>query len=448
MRKKLAAAGVVVALAAALTGCSGSGNAQSDSSTTINAVMWDPTQLPVYKQCAAVFRKKTGITVNLSQTAWATYWSKLTTQLAAGTGPDVFTNHVNYFTQFSSSNQLLDLGPYLKKSGYKVDTAEVPSNKLWQVGGKQYSLSQDKDVTGLLYNEADLDTYKAPEMSKLTWNPDDGGTFQKMIAHLTIDKSGNRGDSPDFDKNNIKTYGFAMLNGGGVAGQVSWSNFALSTGWTYANKNPDPTKFNLDDPKFVKVWDWVQSMYKAGYIAPPSLVSSLGEQPLLDQNKAATIIQGSWEAAQRVPAADKTQKFQWAQLPTGPNGHPNSISNSIGPSVNAGTKHPEQAAKWAEFIVSPTCADIVAKSGVEIPVVPEAAAKALETLKAQGVDTSGWAELFAHPEWLAAWPLTKAGAQINDLSNTAFDNVLPAGKQSPKSVLTQLNKSVNQLVAK
>ena len=449
MRRTIAVAAIATAVVLAAAGCSaGGGGGTSNGSVTLTATMWDPTQLPVYKQCAAEFKKKTGITVNLTQADWTAYWPKLTTQLAAGTGPDVFTNHVNFFDQFASSGQLLDLKPYLKKDGYTLDDAKVPSNKLWAVGGKQYSLSQDQDVTGLLYNEKDLGDYTPASLSSLTWNPDDGGTFQKMIEHLTVDKNGNRGDTPAFDKNNVKTYGFSMQGSGGVSGQVTWSNFALGTGWTFANKNPYPTKFHLDDPKFVATWNWLQKMFQAGYIAPPKLVTSLGEQPLLDQNKTATIIEGSWEAAQRVPSADKAQKFQWAQLPTGPVGHPSSISNSIGPSVNAGTKHPAEAAKWATFVVSPTCANIVAKSGVEIPVDAAAATKALATLKSQGVDTSGWATLFSHKEWLAAWPLTKAGAQINDLSNTTFDTTLPTGQQTPQQALSQLSKQVNALVAK
>lgn len=445
MRKAMVAAALTAVVALGVAGCTAGGS--SSGPVTITGTMWDAAQLPVYKQCAAVFTKKTGIKVTLTQADWTTYWSKLTTQLAAGAGPDVFTNHVNFFDQFASSGQVLDLRPYLKANGYTLDTTKVPSNALWAVDGKQYSLSQDQDVTGLLYNEKDLDTYTGESLSSLTWNPDDGGTFQKMIEHLTIDKNGNRGDTAAFDKNNVQTYGFAMQSNGGVSGQVSWSNFALGTGWTYANKNPYPTKFHLDDSKFVDTWEWLQKMYAAGFIAPPKLVTSLGEQPLIDQNKAATIIEGSWEASQRVPAADKAQKYQWAQLPTGPVGHPVSISNSIGPSVNAATKHPAEAAKWATFIVSPTCADIVAKAGVEIPVDPTAAETALATLKSQGVDTTAWGTLFDHKAWLAAWPLTKSGAQINDLSNTTFDTTIPSGQQTPQQALSQLSQQVNSLVA-
>ena len=40
--------------------------------------------------------------------------------------------------------------------------------------------------------------------------PTDGGTFEKFIAHMTIDSNGVRGDEPGFDKANIKTYGFGQ----------------------------------------------------------------------------------------------------------------------------------------------------------------------------------------------------------------------------------------------
>ena len=52
-------------------------------------------------------------------------------------------------------------------------------------------------------------------MKNLAWNPQDGGTYEKVIAHLTVDKNGKRGDEAGFDKNNVAVYGLG-LNGGGV----------------------------------------------------------------------------------------------------------------------------------------------------------------------------------------------------------------------------------------
>lgn len=230
LKKTIALAAISAAAIAGLAGCSSASSGDSSSNGAgvhLTSQLWDPAQLPVYQDCAAAFKKQTGITVDVSQTTWTNYWTNLTTKLSAGSGPDVFTDHVNYFDQFSSSGQLLDLKPYFAKDGFDLNKYDIPSNTLWNVGGKQYALSQDKDVEGLLYNTADA---SAADLAALTWNPDDGGTFQKAIEHLSIDKNGNRGDSPSFDKNNVKTYGFAMETGDGVSGQVSWSPFALSLG--------------------------------------------------------------------------------------------------------------------------------------------------------------------------------------------------------------------------
>ena len=68
-----------------------------------------------------------------------------------------------------------------------------------------------------------------------------------MVAHLTIDANGVRGDEPGFDKNNVKTYGLSSEgSGGGGWGQTQWSAFTGSAGWQVTDKNPWGSKFNLD----------------------------------------------------------------------------------------------------------------------------------------------------------------------------------------------------------
>ena len=62
--------------------------------------------------------------------------------------------------------------------------------------GKRYGLPKDFDTVAVFYNKkliADAGVKEA-DLQNLTWNPDDGGTYEKMIAHLTVDQSGKRGD--------------------------------------------------------------------------------------------------------------------------------------------------------------------------------------------------------------------------------------------------------------
>ena len=47
----------------------------------------------------------------------------------------------------------------------------------------------------------------------MTWNPTDGGTYEKTIAHLTVDKNGKRGDEPGFDKTKVEVYGLGLDGG-------------------------------------------------------------------------------------------------------------------------------------------------------------------------------------------------------------------------------------------
>ena len=116
-------------------------------------------------------------------------------------------------------------------------------------------------ITAAGYTDADL--------QNLTWNPTDGGTFEKFVAHLTIDKNGSRGDEPGFDKNNVKTYGLGLENGTDGNGQTQWSPFTGSNGWTYTDKNPWGTQFNYDDDKFKETIDVLQVAVRQGLLADP-----------------------------------------------------------------------------------------------------------------------------------------------------------------------------------
>ena len=52
--------------------------------------------------------------------------------------------------------------------------------------------------------------HPAAAATPATWNPTDGGTFEKIVAQLTVDTNGKRGDQPGFDKNHVKTYGLGF----------------------------------------------------------------------------------------------------------------------------------------------------------------------------------------------------------------------------------------------
>ncbi|MGW7691392.1 hypothetical protein ACWGMA_21430 [Streptomyces asiaticus] len=96
--------------------------------------------------------------------------------------------------------------------------------------GHRYGAPKDWDTVALFYNKkmAKAAGISAGKFNALSWNPEDGGTYEKAIAHLTIDRNGKRGDEPGFDKDHVKVYGLATGGAGDDNGQTQWSPFTGS----------------------------------------------------------------------------------------------------------------------------------------------------------------------------------------------------------------------------
>ena len=246
----LTSAVMILSLAACTPSELTEGSQPSAGGTTITYALWDPNQKPVYEKCAAQFKEETGIDVKIEQSGWDDYWQNLSLAFNGGTAPDVFTNHVAHYLELASKGVLADLNPHLAND--PVDFSQYTGNlaSLWEHDGKRYGIPQDWDTIGLVYNVKDIQDggVDPASLKNLDWNPQDGGSFGKLIAHLTIDKNGVRGDEEGFDKNNVETYGWGLESGGGVVGQGPWSWLALSNGFNYLDENPSEPNTNWTIP--------------------------------------------------------------------------------------------------------------------------------------------------------------------------------------------------------
>ena len=136
----------------------------------------------------------------------------------------------------------MPLDDTLTKDGFNVNQYQEGLADLWKgPDGKRYGLPKDFDTVAIFYNKkliADAGVKEA-DLQNLQWNPQDGGTYEKMIAHLTVDQSGKRGDEPGFDKSKVKVYGLGLDGGSGSGvGQTQWSMYTGSNNWQFTDKNP------------------------------------------------------------------------------------------------------------------------------------------------------------------------------------------------------------------
>ncbi|UKA62234.1 ABC transporter substrate-binding protein [Arthrobacter sp. FW306-04-A] len=441
----IGAVAVAAAVALSLSACGGgSAPASSEAKGEINYWLWDANQLPMYQQCASDFTKANpNITVKITQRGWDDYWTTLTNGFVSGTAPDVFTDHLSKYPEFASKKQLLALDDAVAKDGIKLDVYNKGLADLW-VGqdGKRYGLPKDWDTVGLFYNKAMTDSagITAEQMAKLDWNPKDGGSYEKTIAHLTVDKNGKRGDEPGFDKNNVAVYGLGLSGSGSGQGQTQWSFLAATNGWTSTDKNPWGTKFNYDDPKFQETIAWWAGLADKGYM--PKLETTVGASVSdnFGAGKAAINTNGDWMIGQYI--GYKGIQTGIAPTPVGPSGKRASMFNGLADSIWAGTKNPAAATKWVEYLASSACQDVVAQKAVVFPAITTSSDMAAKAFTAKGVDVSAFTtQVKDNTTFL--FPIADKAAKVDGIMKPAMDAVL-SGKK-PASSLSDANNQVNNL---
>ncbi|MFF5076444.1 ABC transporter substrate-binding protein [Actinoplanes sp. NPDC000266] len=437
--KRLFAA--VAAITLSLTGCS-SGSSSSSDKVNLSYWLWDDKQQPAYQKCADAFTQANpNITVTFTQTAWDQYWQNLTTQLASGSAPDVWTDHASYYPQFVTSNQILDIQPYVDKD--KVDLSQYQAGlaDLFVKDGKRYGLPKDWDTMALVYNKALVKDTAG--LDQLTWNPTDGGTFEKAIAAATVDSAGKRGTDPGFDKTKVKVYGFLPEWADGGQGQNGWGDLAVANGFTFLDKNPWGTHYNYDDPKLAETIDWFKHLIDAGYAPGFDKQSKLSRDAIMESGTGAFTVAGSWMAGTYLAGSAK-QKYAFAPLPAGPAGRKTAI-NGLSDAIYAGTKHPDQAWQWVKFLGSAECQNIVGESGAVFPAVKSGTEKALAAHKAAGRDVSVFTEEAAAPGGTFFLPITDHGNEISQIVQDAIQSIVLGQAPSSSEALKKANDQVNNL---
>jgi multiple sugar transport system substrate-binding protein len=435
----VAVAGVILA---GMSACSSGGGGSNDA-VTLDYWMWDDTQVPAYQQCADAFHQANpNITIKISQAAWGQYWTNLTTQMAAGSAPDVFVDQASYYPQFVQDKQILNIQPNIDAD--KIDLTQYVDGvvDLYKDGDARYGLPKDWDTMGLVYSKADLAKAGVDEASlaSLTWNPDDGGTFQQLIAKLTVDKAGHNGLDPAFDKGNVATYGFLPEWADGSQGQNGWGDLAFSTGWTYANKNPFGTQFNYNDPNLAKTITWLAGLSDKGYAPKLDAQSTLARADVLTSGGGAMTTLGSFNVS---AYKDTTDQYGFAALPTGPEGRKSAI-NGLSDAIYAGTKHKDQAWQWVKYLASADCQNTVAATGVVFPAIKEASAKSAEVRTAAGLNVKPFLDEQQAPDGTFIIPISLHGTEINQIVQDAIQSVA-LGSQSADSALGSANDQVNAL---
>lgn len=417
-----AALAVGGAAAPALASC---GAARASGVTQLDYWLWDANQLPGYSQAIDLFMERNpDIRVRITQLGWDDYWTKLTASFVAEAGPDVFTDHLARYPEFVRLGVLAPLDGHAPIDQIPADHFQDGLQALWTgKDGRRYGMPKDYDTVAIMFDKAVLaEAGVAPEdLADLDWNPEDGGSFERMLAHLTVDAEGRRGDEDGFDPTRIATYGMGADPSIDYVGQTSWSPFAFSTGWTFTDADTWGTAFHYDDERFTSTIDWYFGLVDKGFFPPyGTFGDSSPAQTQIQSRKAALALAGSWMIG--TYAALEGVDLGIAPLPRGPIGTPMSMFNGLGDSIAAQSEHKDEAARLVAFLGSDDSQEIIGGRGIVFPATDAGTEAAVSAYTDKGLDVSPYTDRVAQKQ-TGLYPLVENSASIASIMQPAFDSI-------------------------
>jgi multiple sugar transport system substrate-binding protein len=314
----------------------GSAPAPSDAGytgpdATISYSIWgDPAEITSQQAVVDAFHAANPkITVNVTVSDWDTYWDKLQTGIAGGDAPDVFAMDGPLFPDYVSRDVLLDLKPYIDRSGYDLGQLADEAVKDFTTPDGQFGLPRDLNVIALFYNKAMFDAASVPYPDD-TW---DWAKLSEVGKKLTL--TGADGS--------VSQWGFFTESSDM---ENYWSSLVWQNGGDILAPDGKTTVLGTDEAVggIQRLQDLI---WKEKIMPDASITDVLGDA--FEQGQAAMEANGSWLVPTHQAAGID---FGIAPLPKGPAGQATSV-NPTGAVVYAKTPSPDAAWEFVKYLASP-----------------------------------------------------------------------------------------------
>jgi multiple sugar transport system substrate-binding protein len=420
MSRRLAVRATVAATALALlaTACSSGGGGSSGSgggSTTITYFTFSaaPDHLTDLDKIVKSFEQQNPtITVKVQTAAYADYFTKLSTELAAGTAPDTFELDYQDFVDYASSGSLLSLAG-ANASAYNPSAYTPSSLGAFGYNGQQMALPESFSDVVLFYNKALFDKAGlAYPTSSWTW------TDEMAAAKKLTDKS---------------------TGVWGLFQPVTYNEFykALNqAGGQFLSADGKSATFN--SAAGVAAANWL--IGKLGTVMPT--LTQIGNTPNFDTNlfmsgKLAMWINGNWQFS----GLEKTPDWDVVVEPGDTSKASAVFFNGVAASKT--TKHAAAALKWIDFMsASQTSVTTRVNSNWELPPVADTS---LESGYLQATPPANRQAVFDSLNAPSLAPVIAQETQMEDIVNTALQNAA-AGRNSVQDALDSAAQQVDALL--
>jgi multiple sugar transport system substrate-binding protein len=349
--RKIALVALTVAVAAACAPTAKNGgklSGNSASGTVVVAVPADaPGDIALRKAEAKSFMSANpGVKVTVLTIPGETFDQKVTTMIAGGKPPDIFTSGDVVIPTIVQKHFALDLMPLVKRDKYDLSDFQQQVIDGLTYNGQLVGLTDNWDTQVMYYNQTLFDKagVAVPDES---WTWDD---FLAAAKKLTTGSGSSKVYGAVFDPWFAPVYDVIWSNGGNVY-------------------NQDGTKCALAEPAATQSIQWIADLFKQGVAPSPSQLNAGGGgmdagQTFQAGRGAMLIGSGRWSAFD----FQEIKRFQWkvAPLPKGTAGRANFFHLSMF-AIASNSKNQAAAWKFLQYMVSPDGIRAGAKNAQGIP---------------------------------------------------------------------------------
>ena len=260
------------------------------------------------------------------------YWTKIQTTLAGGTAADLLWVDQEHLPDLASGGALMDITDRLAGGNHpagQLDDYFESAINAYLYDGKYYGLPWIGMPVMLYVN---LDYLAEAGLDENTINDWTWEDFQLACQKLTVDRSGNTADSPDFNANDVQRYGFSIVPGWPPVQQFIWQ----AGGEVVSD---DMTSVPLDSPEAIQGAQFVSDLANTFKCTPAqSVISERGFGEMMKGGQVTMFMGGAADDIERTEGMN----IKAFLLPKGPVNR-DSWAYIGGMAINARTPNPDAA---------------------------------------------------------------------------------------------------------
>lgn len=434
-----AAVGLVAVLLAATAVLLDYSGQPHGGKTIVTVRIWGDQIGAAYRQSFQEFsRAHPDIEVHVNLVAYSSYFNTLRTDVAGGSADDIFWLSNAYLAAYADSGRLLDIGATLGPTA--ASDWEQPVVEQFTRNGTLWGVPQLTDAGIALYYNADLlgaAGIDPARLSTLRWSPDGGDTLRPLLARLTVDAQGNRGDTEGFDAGRVRQWAYNAANDP----QGIYLNYIGSAGGVFQRGD----EFAFDNPRAVTAFQYLVDLINRDHVVPPAADTNDNGDFSRNQflaGRMALFQSGTYSLA---PVA-RDARFRWgvAPMPAGPVGRV-SVTNGIAAAGNAASRHPDAVRQVLAWMGSRQGNEYLGRYGAAIPAVSSAQPVYFHYWATRGVDVTPFFTVLNGPRIAA--PGGAGFAAGNDALQPYFDEMF-LGRGDVASTLRRAQAAANAAAAR